>query len=132
MKVTLSEQVLSKLRNFFRENIKNDKRERACLVSKSGDIIPVKNVSPDPFFTILQDEKSFSIMVDMVKKGELLCWAHSHPRWPAIPSVKDIVNHQLPVDMVIYSCTEDTFAQYSPDEINNMEKMVKKEILENE
>jgi proteasome lid subunit RPN8/RPN11 len=130
MLVNLPEQVLSRLREFFRDNLKNDKRERACLVSKSGDIIPVENVSPDPFFTVLQNVESFATMADMVKKGELLCWAHSHPRWPALPSIMDITNHHLPVDMLIYSCVDDDFSQYSPEEITHMDhNIIAEELL---
>lgn len=113
---------LSRLREYFRKDWPADGRERGCLLTLKGEVVPLRNVSPVPFEEFVQDAAGFTEMAELAATRNFDCWAHSHPVWPPRPSCKDIINHQLPVDMLIYSCCQDRFARYTVNEIIQMEK----------
>jgi proteasome lid subunit RPN8/RPN11 len=95
--------------------------ERGCLVTKDGRVIPFQNTALNQTALIRMGPDDFGIMVDLVNRGELLGWAHSHPHWMPYPSFIDIKMHQLPVQMIIYSITDDSFGIYTTEEIMAME-----------
>jgi proteasome lid subunit RPN8/RPN11 len=96
--------------------------ERGCLVTSDYQIIPFENIAAYPAALIKMGPEDFGVMADLVRDNRLLGWAHSHPCWLPYPSFIDINMHQLPVQMIIYSITDDSFGIYTTDEIIAMEE----------
>jgi proteasome lid subunit RPN8/RPN11 len=117
--------VLLRLRDYFRKDWNFDRRERGCLLSTMGNIVPFDNISSSPVDTIVMGSGGFMAMCDLVADHTFDCWCHSHPIWPARPSWWDVVNHKMPTDMLIYSCMDDVFARYTVTEIIEIEKQMK-------
>lgn len=123
---SIEEGLQQKLRAFFLSEPKT-LDERGCLVLKDGTLVPIPNASTTPRVEIVQDPASFMTMMDLMVDDKVLFWAHSHPQWSPRPSHKDIVNHQLPIDMVIYSIPEDRFLRFTPGDVEQLEQTMHKE-----
>ena len=96
--------------------------ERGCLVTTDYQIIPFENTAVFQAALIRMGPQDFGVMADLVRQNLLLGWAHSHPCWFPYPSLIDIMMHQLPVQMIIYSITDDSFGIYTTDEIIDLEQ----------
>jgi proteasome lid subunit RPN8/RPN11 len=90
--------------------------ERGGLISKDFKFYPFENVADDPVREIRMGEEGFITMMRLQSDRNLLAWAHSHLGDPT-PSITDIVMHDMPVNMIIYSVRDDTFKEYTPDQI---------------
>ena len=80
-----------------------------------GNMIPVDNVSATPEFTYALGPPDMATAMKLSASGRLRCVAHSHPQWPAMPSKLDIEGHAFSCSMLIYSCTDDEFKEYSAE-----------------
>lgn len=78
-------------------------RERGCFISTDWKVTPFQNVSDNVVNHIQMGDGDFGLMADLVMKGRLYGWIHSHPHGPAHPSVTDLRCHRLPVNMLIYA-----------------------------
>ena len=123
---------LPRLRVFFRENWERDRRERGCIIATDGEIIPMVNVARTPENRFQQSTVDFMRLCDLVLEKRLLCWAHSHPVWPAVPSQEDAECHNMDCDMVIYSCVDDQFRKYTTRELDLYRELYKEKGLDYE
>jgi proteasome lid subunit RPN8/RPN11 len=80
-------------------------------------LIPFTNVSKNPTCRIQLGAADANTMFDLLFSDNLFAWVHSHPHWPAKPSVEDIIHHEIPTNMIIYSVCDDEFQLYTPEEI---------------
>ena len=59
---------------------------------------------------------------EMMFDDKLCGWAHSHTFGPALPSLTDIDNHKMSIDMIIYSVPGDVFNKFTPKELVELRK----------
>lgn len=95
--------------------------ESGCFITKEWQLLKFENLSSNPACHIQASRGAMETMTDLLLEDNLFGWAHSHPKWPAIPSLTDITFHQYPVYMVIYSLCDDDMRIYSPQEIDCIE-----------
>lgn len=98
--------------------------ERGALFTKDFKLIPFLNVSDTPGNKIEMGVSGYQDMIKLKLENNLLGWVHSHPKWAAIPSIMDIMQHKLAIYMVIYSIPYSRFSIYASEEIVTRKKML--------
>lgn len=91
--------------------------EQGGLITNDLQFIPFKETPDDELCSIGPDD--IKVLTALVQAGTLAAWVHSHAG-SAAPSVRDIVMHMWPIDMVIYSCRDDTFDVYDSEQLINV------------
>jgi proteasome lid subunit RPN8/RPN11 len=102
---------LGQLRQYFY----GAKLERGCGLTTNFEVIPFHNESGSPGWLVDMGPGDFGKFADLVFEGKLLAWGHNHPMCGAYPSRRDVILHQVPIDMIIYSNQDDEFCVYSPE-----------------
>ena len=98
--------------------------ELGCMIRAQGDLqfelIPFENTDPSWYSVRLGTDQDFLRMAELYRAGGLWGWAHSHPGgWP-YPSITDLEQHSLCINMVIYGGAKNLLSIYSTAEINRL------------
>lgn len=108
------DETLAEIREVLKQGLPD---EAACLITSDWKIIPLNNTAENPGSLVEPSIDDHKLFISLLYDKKLFGWAHSHPHWHAIPSTTDIINHQFPINMLIYSVRYDEMRLYSPLEL---------------
>jgi proteasome lid subunit RPN8/RPN11 len=117
--LTIPINTLDEIRYYFK-TCEKPELEHGCLITRDWQVIPFENCAKEEskgaLIQQLKDEDVI-LMADLLENDNLFAWAHSHPSFAASPSSTDIMCHELPCAMLIWSGITDSFTLLSAAEI---------------
>jgi len=109
------------IRNYM---LSNTRVELGCLIlsrrNHQFEIVPFENTDQTSVTVRLGTKQDFIRMAEFYRDGLLWGWAHSHPWGHPYPSMIDLSQHSLPVNMVIYGGFANCLSIYSTAEVNQL------------
>ena len=115
----LTVECAQEVRTYLRSNLT---QELGCLIRQYGEgqfeVIPFENGDPTMATIKMISDADFVRMLDLYKIGELWGWFHSHPGGSPYPSMTDLTQHRLQVNMGIYGGVSDTVSIFSTRDLD--------------
>jgi len=100
--------------------------ELGCMIRvQQPQLIPFENTDPSWYSVRLGTDRDFLRMAELYRAGCLWGWAHSHPGSGPYPSITDLTQHSLCINMVIYGGARNRLSIYSTAEINQLYEATK-------
>lgn len=113
------------IRNYL---LSNARVELGCMIllqDQQFKIVPFENTDPTSVSVRLGTDQDFLRMAEFYRGGLLWGWAHSHPWGRPYPSMTDLEQHSLRINMVIYGGFANCLSIYSTAEINQLYEATK-------